>query len=219
LTLTALGIIVPSLASFLKEYLKDHLPGGIHDQLEANEVAGVPKHNKFCERLFGYFDNLLRRKPNLSTLTAEAFTMFAMNKTGDWLKGLGEAERNNIIREAQKDSKELKKKYNERQEDILKTRRANLEKERVEKERKKRARAEEIRTLSVELEALGRLWESDQAVEEGLNRLKTGKRGEVKNQLEAIKVQMSYRRKVLLQKVKDTKLWNFRRVPRSGRPC
>lgn len=186
LTLTSLGIIVPSLASFLRDLLRDHLPGGIHEQLQSSDVAGVPKHNKFCERIFGYFDWLLRYRPNLSTLTAESFTLFAMNKTGAWLKAKSEVERQGIIMKAQRDTKELKKKYKERQEEIRRQRRESLELERQERERKQRERALEISNLCVKLEELGGLWDSDETICTGLAKLQTGRRGDAKNQLDAI---------------------------------
>jgi hypothetical protein len=209
MTLTSLGITVPTLASLLKHHLKDHLPGGIHEQLESSEVHGVPKHNKFCESLFAYWDHLLRFRPNISTLTAEAFTLFAMNKTGQWLQAMDEVERNKVIRQAQKDTKELKNKYKERQEEIRRHRRESLEKERQERERKQRERAVEISALCVKLEALGGLWDSDGDVGEGLKKLKLGERSDDKRKLDAIKVQLQYRRKVLQQKVTDAKLWCF----------
>jgi hypothetical protein len=209
MTLTALGVTVPALVTYLKEHLKDHLPGGIHEQLVSAEVAGVPKHNKFCESMFAYWDWLLRYRPNISTLTAEAFTLFALNKTGDWLQALGEEERNKVIRQAQTDTKVLRKKYKERQEEIMRSRRESLEKEREDRTRKQLERAKEISTLCVKLEALEGLWDSDNAIEEGLQKLHTGKRGDDKVKMDAIKTQMNYRRKVLQQKLEDTKMWNF----------
>lgn len=72
----------------------------MHEELQPSDVRGVPKHNKFCERMFGYFDSLLRHRPNISTLTAEAFTLHAMNKTGEWIDAMGPEVRNNVIRES-----------------------------------------------------------------------------------------------------------------------
>ena len=49
-------------------------------------TPSVDKHNSFSERLFGYLDQILKTKPNISTLAAEAYAMFLMNKTAPWIQ-------------------------------------------------------------------------------------------------------------------------------------
>ena len=74
-------------------------------------VAGLPKHNKFCETVFGYFDRQLRTTPALSTLTIEAQAMFVFNKTGEWLAAKDDAERSAIIAQSRKDAPTIKAIY------------------------------------------------------------------------------------------------------------
>ena len=40
---------------FKFEAIKEYLPGGEFYELESDDVRGVPTHNKFCERMFGYW--------------------------------------------------------------------------------------------------------------------------------------------------------------------
>ena len=40
------------------------------------ETDSVEKHNVFPERMFGFLDHILKYKPNISTLAAEAYVMF-----------------------------------------------------------------------------------------------------------------------------------------------
>ena len=74
-------------------------------------VAGLPKHNKFCETVFGFFDRQLRTTPALSTLTIEAQTMFVFNKTGEWLAAKDDEERSAIIAQSRKDAASIKAIY------------------------------------------------------------------------------------------------------------
>ena len=132
--------------------------------------------------------------------------MWAFNKTGPWLAAKTEEERAVIIAQTQKDAPIIRATYRERQRLIAETRRQNLEKQRVETERRCVAKAMEVANISSQLEAQGGLWESNDEVDEGLRRLKTTKKSVI---LQAIKVQLLYRRKVKNQKITDTKLWNF----------
>ena len=159
--------------------------------------------------MFAYWKFLLTYFPNISDLTAESFTLFALNKTGAWLDAQTEADRNQIIMNAQKDVKLMRQKYKERREEILEARRENLERERLEKERKEKARVEESEKLCRKVEAHGGLWCSEEAVEEGLKKLTTGKRGDNKLQLEAIKDQINFRKKVLQQSFESPKVTSF----------
>ena len=60
------------------------------------------------------------------------------------------------------------------------------------------------------VEGLGGLWKTEEQVREGLARVKQSGRGEGKGrQLEALKNQINFRRKVLQQQVHDQKAWTF----------
>ena len=159
--------------------------------------------------MFAYWKFLLNHKPNISDLSAEAFTLFALNKTGAWLDAQTEADRNQIVMNAQKDVKLMRQKYKERRIEIQNARRESLEKERLEKERKEKARVEESEKLCRKIEAHGGLWCSEQAVDDCLKKLTTGKRGDNKLQLEAIKDQINFRKKVLQQSFESPKVTSF----------
>ena len=112
-TITSLGVMLPALVMFFRKHFKDFLPGGSMENLTAENtnVAGLPKHNKFCETVFGYFDRQLRTTPALSTLTIEAQTMFVFNKTGEWLAAKDDKERSAIIAQSRKDAGSIKAIY------------------------------------------------------------------------------------------------------------
>ena len=76
-----------------------------------------------------------------------------------------------------------------------------MENERKEKARKESNRAVELQRLYEKLQALGGLWTSSAAVDEGLEKLTTGKRGEQKLKLDALKTQISFRKKSLGQQI------------------
>ena len=66
----------------------------------------------------------------------------------------------------------------------------------------------ELERLVKAVELLGGQWRSVEAVELGLGRLTTGKRGENKPKLDAIKTQINFRKKVLSQNI-PAKYGNF----------
>ena len=84
-----LKVVLPAIAMVFQHLFSDLLQGGKHaniDEAGRNALAGTPKHNKFSESVFGFMDQLVRSKPNISTLSAEAYVMFANNKTNAWLE-------------------------------------------------------------------------------------------------------------------------------------
>jgi hypothetical protein len=64
------------------------------------ETLSVPRHNKFPERVFALLDALTRFRPVASTLCNEAYIMFSLNKTGEWLSSLTENERDKFLQQA-----------------------------------------------------------------------------------------------------------------------
>ena len=149
----------------------------------------------------------MRYMPNASHLTCETFTLYSTNNTAAYLAAKSEEERRAIIAQARRDVLGLRKLYKERQAEIQRVRRENLEAERKEKERKEQARLAELERLIKAVELLGGQWRSVE-VELGLGRLTTGKRGENKPKLDAIKTQINFRKKVLSQNI-PAKYGNF----------
>ena len=138
--------------------------------------------------------------PNVGALTTEAFTLFAMNHTYDWLKSKSPAEQREIVNKSRKDIKSLREKYKQRQAEIIEVRRQNLEAERQQKEKREKARLEDLKKLQKDLEKVGGLWTTDQEVDEGFAKLVTTPRNINKVKLDAIKTQINHRKKVLKQK-------------------
>ena len=199
-TATTLAIICASLASYFRGAVKEHLPGGEFFELDSEEVRSVPTHNKFVERMFGYWKQLLVYMPNVSALTAEAFTLFSLNHTYEWLAAKEATERREIIVRARKDVKSLRLKYKKRQAEILDVRRRNLEAERQLKEKREKDRVAGLQKLQKELEKIGGLWTSEEEVDSGLAKLDTPGRSANKVKLDAVKTQIAHRKKVLEQK-------------------
>lgn len=214
MVIAILGIMCPSLVRYFKVALKEHLPGGELHDLTSDQVRGIPTHNKYVERMFGYWKMLLQYMPNVREYTAETFTLYACNNTGKYLAAKSVEERRQIIIQARKDVPTLRKNFKERRSDIQRVRRENLEKERAEKERKEKGRLAELERLVKAVEAIGGLWTSVDSVDSGLERLTTGKRGENKLKLEGIKSQIHYRKKVMSQNV-PAKYGNFSQAGKS----
>ena len=116
-------------------------------------------------------------------------------------------ERRAIVAKARKDVPTLRRLYKERQAEIQRVRRENLERERAEAERKERERLAEIARLQSDLQEAGGLWTTADDVDAALARLTTGRRGDNKVKLEAIKLQIRFRQKVICQKL--DKMGNF----------
>jgi len=118
----------------------DHLPGGkwYADTTDMRMKAmSVQKHNKFSESVFGYLDNLLRKNPNISILTSEAYIVFTANKTEDWIESKSDEEKRTLINEAMKESHLVRENFKKRKVDIqAKQREAMAERARIAAEKK-----------------------------------------------------------------------------------
>ena len=85
-----------------------------------------------------------------------------------------------------------------------------MKKKQEDARRKEQQRIAELAQLIAKVNALGGLWLSEKEVDEGINRAKEGARGAGKGKImDALKAQISYRKKVYCQKISDKKLWNF----------
>ena len=77
-----------ALANYLRRAAQDQLPGGDNHDLSADfqSTSSVPRTNKFPETIFGFFDHLMRSRPNSRMIVNEALIMFIKNRTGCWLE-------------------------------------------------------------------------------------------------------------------------------------
>lgn len=129
--------------------------------------------------------------------------MYAFNKTSEWLRKLPPYEREKIIANSRKGGREIRKLFKDRLQEIENKRleaqrRKQMELERLEKERIKRA---EEMTNDV---CYYGLWQSQQQVEEVMGRLRNEK-----ELIDALQAQLKFRKNVLKQKHKDSKILTY----------
>jgi hypothetical protein len=82
------------------------------------KASGTQKHNKFAESAFGYLDQLLRKKPNVTVLAPEAYLMFSANRTHTWLNEKDEHLKKHLIEEAMRDVKRVRSDFQQRKSEI-----------------------------------------------------------------------------------------------------
>ena len=85
------------------------------------------------------------------------------------------------------------------QAEVLRICRDNLQKEREEKARKEREKSKELESLYTLIENIGGLWKTEEAVDKELAKLTTGRWGDQKLKLDALKTQILFRKKNLRQ--------------------
>ena len=109
--------------------------------IEAKRLCtkAVPK-NKFSDTLFGYVDRILREKPNVSVIAQEAYVMFCLNKTLQWLEGKEEKEKSRLLMESRKDVKNARKFFQQRRQEIERQRQELLREKFIAAEEKEHKR-------------------------------------------------------------------------------
>ena len=209
LTAAIMGLTMASLAVFAKKQFRDHLPGGIHENLTNDQCKGVPKTNVRPESAFAFWHKDRIRCPSYSNITIEGRLLWTMNKTYEWLLSLNPEKREEVIEDARKQTPAIRAQFREREKKMMELRAARLQ-ERVQEAKEKEER--EVRQkfeLVQKVEALGGMWKSADEVDAGLMKVKESVvRGEGKGkQLEALKCQITFRKKILQQPVIDAKDW------------
>ena len=87
-------------------------------QVDRDTTNSVEKHNKFSEYVFAYYDQLLRFKPNIQTLASEAYVMFSVNRTSDWLNQKSPEDLENLLCHARKNVSSIQKQFKVRKDEI-----------------------------------------------------------------------------------------------------
>lgn len=200
-----LSSVLPALAKLTQRLYHDHLPGGRYanpSQDLRRAARGTAKHNKLCETIFAFYDQLLRTRPHISTIVAEASTMFALNKTSKWLDAKSKEEEKVILKEAKKQVSRVEKEFKERQKKI-KEQKAELMREKYKKqeEAKKKKLNEKIKQ-SNEILYWG-LMQSEAQLDEVMGGLTATQ------QTVMLKAQLRFRKNLLEQMPSDPKLYNF----------
>ena len=197
-----LTMLFPALYHLVEKQNAAHLGLGVPDD-KREELQAVPTHNKFPERVFAYVDNMLKYKPHITMLSMEAYVMFSLNKTTDWLKEKSQDDRNGLIMRAMSDAKHLRKEYQLRCQSIIALRREKL-KGKIEKEmNRKLKKVEEKEKLTEEIVYFG-LWQTSERVDSSLEEIDT-----IKEKVRALKSQLHFRQKMLEQEPSVKSLYFF----------
>ena len=136
--------------------------------------------------------------------------MWMFNRPSTWLLSLPEDEFRRKMEDAKRQATPIMKLYRERARKIAELQQ-NRQQEKWEKKRaKENAKVREREELDAKKEELGGLWRTVEQVDEGLARVKDAGRGEGKGRmLDALKVQIQFRKKVLQQPVVNPKDWTI----------
>ncbi|XP_060575562.1 uncharacterized protein LOC132733014 [Ruditapes philippinarum] len=149
-----LQVLLPTLCTVSKKLFVNHLPGGkltdLSDEMK-NKVKNAQKTSCYAESVFGQLDHLLRTKPNMSTLAAEACIMFLNNKTMDWLNSRNENEKQELIKKASKSVKKMRQNYINRLNEIEERRRIAVQEQirKIEAARQEKLRQQEEYTKDI----------------------------------------------------------------------
>ena len=146
----------------------------------------------------------------MSELAAEACLLFLKNQTAEWIMEKSPSEQERLIRESMKQTPHIKALFKERSAKLNETLQRRLQEMQNEKAAREEKIMREKENLVAKVEAAGGLWKTEEEVEAGVKRIKESVRGEGKKQiLDALKHQISYRRKILLQSTENAKDWTF----------
>jgi hypothetical protein len=188
---------------------QDHLPGGKHTNLSEGtqtKLQATPKTSQFAESVFGRMDYLMRAKPNLSTLAAEAYILFANNRTLEWLSEIDETEQAVLFKNASREAKGVHTAFKERLAVIAQNRKAGIEKKIRDNERLLQAKLKKLETYTQDIIYHG-LWQSQVEVDSMLASYENDK-----NRTIALKAQLNFRKEVLVQQPDDKRVFNITRV-------
>lgn len=208
-----LSILLAALTKYVVQKFKDFLPGGVFSQPSEEmkvKMKSVEKHNKFSERVFAYYDNLLRYKPHVNTLASEAYIAFAVNKTGKWLKEQPEDKATELVSSARKEVAVIRRNFKNRQEIIKQRRREKLEEARRTKEEQAARELKKLEDITNEIIYYG-LWQSTEQVDSMLETIKSKS-----EKVKALKAQMRFRREIFKQNSGDSAVFRFSKKENGG---
>lgn len=206
LTVEALQILFNSFSITTQRLLIDHLPGGIYSSYDNDlyeEVASVPTTNVSPERDFAMLDRLMREKPNATVIALESIILYSHNKTSNWLDQKGSEEKETLLEAARSLAPVMRKKFKERREVIEARSAAAIQKKKEEIQRKQLQAVKEKEILTKEIEKL-HLWTCRADITNGLAQL-----SRKSDKLQALKLQIKFRDKVLNQTHSDKSLFRF----------
>jgi len=145
----------------------------------------------------------MKYRPNATVLCNEAFLMFSHNKTGEWLAGLSDDERETLLKEAKTEGRNIRKKIQERIKNIEKERLEKLRRKENELKEKKVKEFKKREKMTNDILYFG-LWQSENDIINHLSEITSS--AEKKT---AVKAQITFRKKVLRQVPSNTSLFTF----------
>ena len=146
----------------------------------------------------------------MGELAIEAKLVFACNDTAKYIENLDSEERRKFVLSSRADTPTLRKKFKERQLALKQAAEDALQARKDKALADEQKRIYELIDLTVKVNGVGGLWNSSLDVDAGLTRVKGDARGSGKGKLlEALKSQLSFRKKVLKQQISDAKLWSY----------
>ena len=208
LTKQILEIMFGSFAIITKRMLHDHLKGGKYSQPSAEliqEVESCPTTNVFPESNFGSLDRLMREKPNANEITYESVIMCRSNRMKQWRDCLSHSEKDYWMNWVKKCRKKHYKQFVERRKVIRKLRN-DKRLSKIENRKRKEIRIRQVKVdLCSAIENYGGLWKTAQEIELNFEKIKTEK-----ERISALKCQIQFRQKVLLESINiDSSLFKF----------
>ena len=189
---TYLAVVLSALGKLARRLYKDHLPSGILTTTPIKAMA-APKTSCFAESVFGQMDQMMRTKPNLSVLAAEASIMFANNKTMEWLAEKDSKERDITIKKASRQVPSMRRKFKERISSIEEQRKIKMQEKirKREESQREKIRKQETHTRDILFHGL---WQSQAEIDQMLLTYDTKS-----DKTAALKAQLKFRKQVLLQ--------------------
>ena len=100
LVLVIIQTLFHAFSALVSRLVDDHLPGGKYDEptLQLQEqTASVPKTLRLVREILPRLDQLLREKPNASTLSLEAMVLFSNNQTASWISSKSTYQIQNLV--------------------------------------------------------------------------------------------------------------------------
>ena len=210
MTQEILQLLFQSFSITLQRLVIDHLPGGMYnavvDPQVIQETQSVPKTNIAPERDFAVLDRLMTQKPNATYIALESLLLYSHNKTAVWLENKTIEEKKRLLHAARTLTSVHRANFRKRREDIeLKRKEILLQKEKEQmKKTEKEIREKEELTKKINLVGL---WTTQDEVLTGLDKI-VGK----KAKKDALKLQISFRKKVLGQTSDNQTLFQFSHI-------
>ena len=208
LTKQILETIFGSFSVITKRMLADHLKNG---QLDTacdglrNELESCPTTNVYPESNFGVLDRLMREMPNANEITIESIIMCKSNNMKKWRDNLNESNKDYWMDWVKKTRKQHYKKFVERRQKIRELRN-DKRLSKVENKKRKEIKLHRIKEeLSSKIQRYGGLWKNADEVEKNIRKISSEK-----DKIEALKCQLQFRQKVLLERHHvDSSLFHF----------